>query len=73
MKLTELNTYIGNDVRLNCGFELQTCNTAAFCIPEGVTMALDRYTMSTCGLPDMYALNPWACGLQGSGEHIYSM
>ena len=50
MKLTELNTYIGNDVRIDCGFELQTCNTAAFCIPEGVVMALDRYTISTCGL-----------------------
>ena len=36
-------------------------------------MALNSYIMSTCGLPDMYTLNPRACGLQGSGDHIYNM
>ena len=33
-------------------------------------MALNSYTMSTCGLPDMYTLSPRACGPQASSVHI---
>ena len=28
------------------------------------------YTMSTCGLPDMYTLSPQACSPRASGVHI---
>ena len=54
MKLTQLNIIIGNDVRLDCGIKLWTCNTriADFGIREGVAMAHNSYTMSTLGLPD---------------------
>ena len=37
-------------------FSHNTIN-AGFCLPEGVAMAHNSYTMSTHGLPDMYILS----------------
>ena len=38
------------------GLNYEVVIRAAFCIPEGVAMAHNSYTMSTHGLPDMYTL-----------------
>ena len=34
-----------------------------FAYQRGVAMVHNSYTMSTCGLPDMYTLSPWASGV----------
>ena len=65
MELTQLNIIIGNVVRFDCEIKLLTCytKTAGFCLPEGIAMAHNSYTMSTRGLPDMYTLSPRASGV----------
>ena len=40
-----------------------------FLLAEGVALAHNSYTMSTCGLPDMYTISPWACSTWASGVH----
>ena len=44
---------------------------ADFCIPEGVAVAHNGYTMSTRGLPVMYTPSPQAYGPRALGVHTY--
>ena len=43
---------------MGLNYELVMLEKLLYCLPEGVAVAHNSYTMSTCGLPYMYALSP---------------
>ena len=49
-------------MRFDCGIKLYT-RRVVFCLPEGVAMAHNSYTLSIRGLPSIYTRGPCTLGV----------